>query len=338
MIRVEDLEKRFGETRALDRVSFEIERGEVVGFLGPNGAGKSTTMRILTGYLAADFGQVEIGGQRVDADDPRSRHKVGYLPESTPLYKGMRVDRYLDFVGRARGMGRSERKAALGRVLEQCGLIQHAQRRIGVLSKGYRQRVGLAQALFGDPEVLILDEPTSGLDPGEIVRIRALVAELGREKTVLLSTHVLGEVQETCQRLLILAGGRLVANGSPLELAGAEEAGLRLTLGAVDADVGAVLSRVEGVLEVRAAGSDPSGARAFELSVDERASAATAVARAVHAEGWPLIELRHEVPSIERVFLQRIARVEEPKEPSAGPFGAGATAGASEPPAAGGAS
>jgi len=321
MILVEDLQKRFGETRALDRVSFEIERGEVVGFLGPNGAGKSTTMRILTGYLAADEGLVEIAGQRVDADDPRSRAMVGYLPESTPLYRGMRVDRYLDFVGRARGMRRAERRQALARVLEQCGLEQHVQRRIGVLSKGYRQRVGLAQALFGDPEVLILDEPTSGLDPGEIVRIRALVAELGKQKTVLLSTHVLGEVQETCQRLLILAAGRLVANGTPLELADTEEAGLRLTLRGASADAAERLGELAEVEGVRAAGVDSSGARAFELAVADRASAAEAVAELAHARGWGLVELRHEVPSIESVFLRRIARVEEPEEPAAGPFG-----------------
>ena len=234
MIRVDELEKSFGDVRAVDRVSFEIRRGEVVGFLGPNGAGKSTTMKMLTGFLVPDGGRAEVAGAPVDPLAPgggvAARRHLGYLPESTPLYRSMRVDRYLDYVGRVRGLSRGARRAASERVVHDCDLEGYTRRRIATLSKGYRQRVGLAQALFGDPDVLVLDEPTSGLDPAEIVRIRELVRRLGERKTILLSTHVLSEVQETCRRVIILSAGRIVADGSPLDLAAAEDAQVTVTL------------------------------------------------------------------------------------------------------------
>ena len=219
MIHVEGLEKRYGEVTALAGVSFDVPAGQVVAFLGPNGAGKSTTMKILTGFLVPDAGSCAVAGRPVDPSDAAGRAAVGYLPEATPLYAGMRVDRYLGFVAELHGLGGAAKRDAVGRVIEACHLGAHAGRRIAWLSKGYRQRVGLAQALVGDPSVLILDEPTSGLDPREVVRMRELIRELGAEKTVLLSTHVLGEAEAVCDRALVIAAGRLVADGTPRELA-----------------------------------------------------------------------------------------------------------------------
>ncbi len=319
MIRVEDLCKSYGDVRAVDRISFRVERGEVVGFLGPNGAGKSTTMRMLCGCLVPDSGIAEIGGHRVDAEDVEARRRIGYLPESTPLYRSMRVADFLSFVGRARGMRRAERRSALERVLADCDLDGFAERRIGTLSKGYRQRVGLAQALFADPDVLVLDEPTSGLDPAEIVRIRELVQRLGERKTVLLSTHVLGEVQETCRRVVILAGGRIVADGSPLDLAAAEDATITATFRAPADDVRRALEALDEVRSVMVAGRDADGRIGFTIAAADRHAAAEAVAALAAARGWPLSELRHDVPSLETVFLRRTAR-DGDGVPAAGPF------------------
>jgi len=307
MIRVEELRKTYGDVRAVDGVSFEIAQGEVVGLLGPNGAGKSTTMKILTGFLYPESGTASVDGRRVDPEDPRSKEPIGYLPETTPLYPRMRVAEYLDFVGRMRGLGRAARRDALARVTTDCGLVGWERRRIGTLSKGYRQRVGLAQALFGDPKVLVLDEPTSGLDPAEITRIRALIQRLGETKTIVLSTHVLAEVQETCRRVIILAAGRVVADGSPLDLAEEERVELHVTLaadGTTPDAAAAALRGLAGVSEVRALGAD-AGRFALALAVEDRWSAAGEVAALAKQEGWTLLELSHDLPSLERVFLAR---------------------------------
>jgi len=221
LLEAHSLTKAYGSHLAVDDVSFSIRRSELVGFLGPNGAGKSTTMRMLTGALRPDRGAARLAGCRVDqtgAEGLVARSHLGYLPERTPLYSGMRVDGYLAFVAGLRGLTGAARSQAVQRVVETCSLGGYARRRIRELSKGYRQRVGLAQALMADPDVLVLDEPTSGLDPAEVVRIRELIMELAREKTVLLSTHVLSEIEEVCGRILIIAAGKLVADGTPGEL------------------------------------------------------------------------------------------------------------------------
>ena len=319
MIRVQGITKRYRDVRAVDDVSFEIASGEVVGFLGPNGAGKSTTMRILTGFLHADAGEVEIGGVPVDPRRPKSRRDIGYLPENTPLYRRMRVGEYLDYVGRMRGLGRASRREAMERVFVDCDLQGWGRRRIGELSRGYRQRVGLAQALLADPKVLILDEPTSGLDPAEIARIRRLVARLGETKTILLSTHILSEVQETCRRVIILARGKIVADGSPLDLASQESVELHVTLaGAVDGTP-VDLATIPGVSRVRALGSDEAGRAGFALAVTDRYDVAARLSRLAAERGWSLLELRHEMPSLERVFIRRTEAVPAPAErPAAG--------------------
>lgn len=305
MIRVEALEKCYGALRAVDKVTFAVESGEVVGFLGPNGAGKSTTMRCLAGTLHPDAGRIEIAGHQVHPQAMESRRCVGYLPEDTPLYGRMGVVAYLDFIGRLRGLGRSARRSAIARVVDQCGLAGREGQRIGTLSSGYRQRVGLAQALLCDPQVLILDEPTSGLDPAEVKRMRALVRALGEHKTVLLSTHVLSEVQELCARVVILSEGRVVADGTPLDLAEGEPVELRVTLEGADSDCGDALAALLGGVKVRATGSDGEGRRGFALQVAERYAAARALAELAAARGWTVVELRHELPGLEQVFLRR---------------------------------
>lgn len=214
MIVVEHLTKYYGEYPAVRGVSFSVEKGQVVGFLGPNGAGKSTTMRILAGFLTASSGKATIGGKDVFWDPIEARRRVGYMPESCPLYTDMRVDEYLWFRGGLKGLGRSERKTRMGYVMERCWLTDVRRQLIGTLSKGYRQRVGLADALLADPPVLILDEPTAGLDPTQIRETRKLMRELGQMHTMLLSTHILSEVEATCDSVIVIYQGQKVADGS----------------------------------------------------------------------------------------------------------------------------
>lgn len=312
MIQAEGLVKHYREVRAVDGVTFSVERGEIVGFLGPNGAGKSTTMRMLSGYLHPDRGRASIGGVPLEEDPLAARSAIGYLPEHTPLYREMRVDRYLGFVASVRGMGPAARREAVARVLDQADLEGYTTRRIRTLSKGYRQRVGLAQALIADPDVLILDEPTSGLDPGEIVRIRDRIVELARTKTILLSTHVLPEVEEVCRRAIILAGGRIVADGPLTELA--EEAGEALSVGLVlaataEAEALASLASLEGVEHAEVAGRLDDERVRIRLGVEDRWDVAARVTALASERGWRVVELSHDVPTLERVFLERTRRL-----------------------------
>src|SRR5436190_14604450 len=219
MIEVKRLTKYYGEYPAVRDVSFSVEKGQVVGFLGPNGAGKSTTMRILAGFLTASSGKATIAGKDVFWDPIEARRHIGYMPESCPLYADMRVDEYLWFRGGLKGLSRGERKQRLGYVTERCWLTDVRRQIIGTLSKGYRQRVGLADALLADPPVLILDEPTAGLDPAQIISTRKLIRELGREHTILLSTHILPEVEATCDSVIIIHNGRVVASSALGDLA-----------------------------------------------------------------------------------------------------------------------
>ncbi|MCA8972589.1 MAG: ATP-binding cassette domain-containing protein [Planctomycetes bacterium] len=218
MISVQNLSKLYGTFPALRGVSFEVPTGQVLGFLGPNGAGKSTTMKILTGYLYASGGSANVDGIDVEKNPVEVRRRVGYLPETNPLYADMRVDDYLRFVGEIRGVKGRDLRAAMDRVIASCGLQKVVKKGISELSKGYRQRVGLAQAMIHDPQILILDEPTSGLDPNQIVEIRDLIRSLGANRTVVLSTHYLQEVEATCDRILIVSGGQLVADGTHRQL------------------------------------------------------------------------------------------------------------------------
>jgi len=211
---VENLTKKYGPQRAVDNISFEVKTGEVVGFLGPNGAGKTTTMKIITCYMAPTEGDVKVGGLSILEDSEQIKKKIGYLPESNPLYYEMPVLEYLEFVADLQGFPRNKINSRIADMVHMTGLAAEKHKKIGELSKGYKQRVGLAQAMIHDPEILILDEPTTGLDPNQIVEIRKLIKELGKEKTVILSTHILPEVEATCDRILIINQGQIVADGT----------------------------------------------------------------------------------------------------------------------------
>lgn len=271
MIRIEGLSKRYGSTEALKGLSFEVPRGQVVGFLGPNGAGKSTTMRILAGSVMPTGGTAHVGDVNVVAEPVKARRLIGYLPENNPLYEEMMVVDFLRFVAEARGVERGLRSARIKSAVERCGLGNVLGKDIGQLSKGYRQRVGLAQAILHEPDLLILDEPTTGLDPNQIVEIRQLIRDLGREKTVILSTHVLSEVQSTCSRVLIINDGRLVADDSPERLTSSGEGALHVMLGSrlgalIDAErAAAVLRSVPGVTAVDKADDEGLGTAGFRV-------------------------------------------------------------------------
>ena len=215
-IEVKNLFKFYGEQAAVNDISFSIKKGEIVGFLGPNGAGKSTTMKILTGYMPATSGEVRICGEEVDVDSKETKKKIGYLPENNPLYLDMYVREYLEFVGKIYKV--PNLKHRIDEMIQQVGLEVEQNKKIGMLSKGYRQRVGLAQAIIHDPEVLILDEPTTGLDPNQLVEIRELIKNIGKSKTVMLSTHIMQEVEAICDRVIIIKSGKIVADNSASEL------------------------------------------------------------------------------------------------------------------------
>ena len=305
MIEIQDLWKRYGETQALRGISFEVPRGQVVGFLGPNGAGKSTAMKILTGFVGASSGSVRVAGIDVAADSVRTRRRIGYLSESNPLYDEMMVEEYLHFVAQVREIEATSRDACIQKATERCGLSEMRGRDIGELSKGYRQRVGLAQAILHDPDLLILDEPTTGLDPNQVVEIRSLIRELGREKTVLMSTHILPEVQATCSRVLIISDGLVVADDSPDRLV---EEGGRIDLELVpregrasSASLFSSLELLSGVQQVEAVEAEESGAMAFVLKVGVEDPRPAIFDLAV-GQGLVILKLARRRVSLEEIF------------------------------------
>ncbi len=309
MISVEAVTKRFGSLTAVDNLSFTVAQGEVLGFLGPNGAGKTTTMRILTGTLEPDAGQVLIDGVPIQRDLKAAKARVGYLPEANPLYDDLLVAEYLEYVGELRGLRGADLKAAAREAVEATGIGEVFYRPIGQLSKGYRQRVGLAAAILHRPEILLLDEPTEGLDPNQRVEIRRLVSELGKDRTVLLCSHVMREVEATCSRLVILSRGRLVAEGRVDELLAARTGrgrylvevegegvveALKALPGVTGCDAEGVNGRARVILETR--GTEELRPRIFALARDK---------------GWTLWELHREKASLEDVFRQLTSEGEE---------------------------
>jgi len=308
MIEVQDLAKWYGTTEALRQVSFSVQKGEILGFLGPNGAGKTTTMRILTGYMPPSSGTARVAGYDVFYDSIEVRKRIGYLPETVPLYPEMTVWDYLDFCARLRGV--TEPDAAIERVMEMTGIGERADWLIGKLSKGYRQRVGIAQALVHNPEVLILDEPTIGLDPKQIIEIRNLIKSLAGDHTIILSTHILPEVSQTCSRVLIINDGTIVAEDTPERLSarvrGAEHIHLQVAHPAPE--IPAELEKVQGVLGVRV---KTNGVYEIEtnLGTDRRAEIAAMVVQ----RGWGLLELRPLSLSLEEVFLKLTTTEEMPQ-------------------------
>jgi ABC-2 type transport system ATP-binding protein len=306
-IEVQDLHKSYGDHVALRGISFSVEAGEVVGFLGPNGAGKTTAMRILTGYFSPSAGTARIEGHDVLSSSIEARRRIGYLPESAPIYQDMRVHDFLNYIGRMRGMGTAERARGIDRVALQCGLSERMSQRIDTLSKGFRQRVGLAQALIHEPSILILDEPTTGLDPNQIVDIRNLIREVGRHKTVLLSTHILSEVQATCDRVVIINQGNLVADGPVDDVTTQEQGGILVRVifapGKVAPKLKVVekaIARVTGVQRVRPCEAPDRKHYGFEvLAVKDVRQALFTVAT---EQGLTLVELARAQSNLEEVF------------------------------------
>jgi ABC-2 type transport system ATP-binding protein len=314
MIEVENVTKRFGPILAVDRISFHIARGEVVGFLGPNGAGKSTAMRILACFFPPTSGRASVGGNDVMTHALQVKQLVGYFPERVSVYPDLPVRSFLDFVAEAKDVSRAERKREIARVIEACGLEAVSNRVIGHLSKGYRQRVGIAQALMHKPQVLILDEPTIGLDPEQVVEIRKLIRDLGAERTVILSTHILSEVSSVCDRVIIINRGRILASESLAELRAQLQRThrLRVEVEGVDAQIRGVLERLPGVETVREddrRGQEKNGTAAFILEyVGEDLRKETS--RAIMERGWGLLEVRALEPTLEDMYLQLIRDVE----------------------------
>jgi ABC-2 type transport system ATP-binding protein len=306
VIEVQHLTKRYGRFTAVNDVSFRVERGEILGFLGPNGAGKTTTMRILTGYIPATEGKAIVAGFDVFDQPIEAKRRTGYLPETPPLYPDMGVAEYLTFVATIKGVPSADIRTRVPYVMQRTRIADMAARQCAKLSKGYRQRVGLAAALLHNPDVLILDEPTAGLDPKQIIETRQLIKELAGDHTIILSTHILPEVSQTCQRVVIINKGRVVAIDTPdnltARLRGSETMYLQLTGGAAGADAAAALQRVPGVTGVSVADSTPQVV-GYEVVSEHGRDVRSDLAHAVVTGGWGLLEMRPIRMSLEDIFL-----------------------------------
>ena len=322
MIEVQHLTKRYGRVTAVDDVSFRVERGEILGFLGPNGAGKTTTMRILTGYMPATEGRATVAGYDIFDKPIEAKRRIGYLPETPPLYPDMTVREYLDFVARIKGVPPKEKNERVATVMQRTHVADMANRHCAKLSKGYKQRVGLAQALIHNPEVLILDEPTAGLDPKQIIETRDLIRGLAGDHTIVISTHILPEVAQTCQRVVIINKGRVAAIDTPdnltARLRGTETMYVQLDAGGADAAI--ALSALPGVTRVTLA-ERRDALEGFEVESDRGQDIRREIARAIVNRGWGLLELRPMRMSLEEIFLQ-VTTEERPEDRVAEPAAA----------------
>jgi len=313
MIEVQDLTKYYGPTLAISRLNFEVAAGEIVGFLGPNGAGKTTTLKILSGFLTPSGGTARINGKDCLTQSLEVRQSLGYLPETVPLYTDLTVSQFLRFAARAKGVGAKEETGEVERVEDACGLGEVRHKLIAALSKGYRQRVGLAQALLGNPPLLILDEPTIGLDPSQIVEIRQLIKELAGAHTVILSSHILPEVSQLCQRVIIINRGQIVASDTPENLSRQLGHGsrVRLTIQGPEQEVAAALQKIPEVKDVASQGEG----RYLVVAADDL-DARPLLARLVVERGWDLLELKAQEFTLEEVFLDLVTEEETAEEGS----------------------
>lgn len=306
MIKVDNLKKNYGEIKALNGITFEVKKGEVLGFLGPNGAGKTTTMKILTGFIAPSAGEVKIDNLDLLADSLKIREKIGYLPESVPLYTDMKVYEYLKFVAELRGVNKSQLVNRMKEMIKVCGLEKVIRQNIGELSKGYKQRTALAQAMIHDPEILILDEPTSGLDPNQIVEIRDLIKKLGAKKTVILCTHILQEVQAVCSRVVIINEGIIAASGTPEELQAKSKGQTYVTCQIKGADpekVKEVFTVIEGVKSVSLMPKQFEQGHGYKLEIvsgDPR----EIIFKKVVENNWELLGLNQAAVNLEDIFRE----------------------------------
>jgi len=311
MIRVTNLNKVYGTTTAIRDVTFEVEEGEILGFLGPNGAGKTTTMRILTGYTSSTSGSATVEDFDVRTNTLEVKKRIGYLPETVPLYPEMTVEGYLDFVAHVKGLPRDTRKHSVQKVIEDTELGPVHNRLCGNISRGFRQRVGIAQALVSDPPVLILDEPTVGLDPKQVVEIRTLIRSFHGKKTVILSTHILPEVSMTCSKVAIINEGSIVASGTPDNLMShlQERSRINLTIQGPADEVSAKLASLADVQEVKIVNRMPDNVSDFVLFGSGDKDIRAAVSQAVHANGWTILEMHSVGLSLEDIFLRVVTGV-----------------------------
>ncbi len=304
MIEITNLSKRFGELTAVDGVSFQVDRGDVLGFLGPNGAGKSTTMKMITGFIAPDAGSIVVGGDDISLHPVEVKRRIGYLPEGAPLYGDMTVRGFLGFIAEIRGYRGPERQKRFDRAVELVNLGSVLDQSIETLSKGFKRRVGLAQAIIHDPEVLILDEPTDGLDPNQKHEVRKLIRSMAEDKVIVLSTHILEEVDAVCDRAIIIAEGRIVSDGTPAELVARSSThnAVSITVRASAAD--GIRAELAGLPDVRDVGVvEESGGRVrFQVFPERGATVIEAVGRMVRERGWELEELRVERGQLDEVF------------------------------------
>lgn len=306
MIAVSNLTKTYGKNRGVNDISFSVPEGQIVGFLGPNGAGKTTTMNVITGYLSAQSGKVEIAGVDIEKKPIEAKRHIGYLPEQPPLYLTMTVNEYLEFVYDLKKVKNDDKKTHIEKICENLGLVDVRKRVIGHLSKGYKQRVGFAQALLGDPEVLILDEPTIGLDPRQIVEIRNVIKDIGKQRTIILSTHILPEVSAVCERVLVIANGKIVADDNPENLT----AGLKgnktqiVRVAGSSDDVRGLIERIEGVSSVKPLGNMEEDSADFIVENNHGTDIRKPLFNALAGAGYPLLMLRPQTDTLEDIFLQ----------------------------------
>jgi len=313
MIEVKNLVKKFGEAIAVNDITFTVNSGEVVGFLGPNGAGKSTTMKILTCFISATSGNASVGGYDCFRQSLEVRRQIGYLPEQTPLYTDMNVIDYLNFIADSHCMPAALKRERIQEMVEICGLTRMIHKDIGELSKGYRQRVGLAQALVHNPKIMILDEPTTGLDPNQIVEIRELIKTLGKDRVVILSTHILPEVEVTCSRILIISNGKLVGEGTPDELRrqmqGEEVYDVRIKADGKAVD--AVFRSQDWIIRSTSQGTEPSGIMRFRLHLKSPMTGEDSgekIFDLATTNQWKLLELKRSGATLEEVFKNLTTR------------------------------
>ena len=313
MIEVQHVSKRYGPVAAVNDVNFRVEAGQILGFLGPNGAGKTTTMRILTGYMPPTEGKALIAGYDVFDSPVEAKRRTGYLPESPPLYPDMTVREYLNFVAKIKAVASGERRQRIVYAMGRTNLADMANRHCGNLSKGYRQRVGLAQAILHNPDVLILDEPTAGLDPKQIIETRELIKELAGDHTIILSTHILPEGAQTWEQVVIINKGRVVAEDTPANLTGrlhgSETIQLQVDTGSTDPT--SIMSAVPGVVQIRVSAVTPNNDRSIEIQAAEGADIRRDIANTVVRNGWGLLEMRPIRLSLEEIFLQLTTTEEE---------------------------
>ncbi len=303
-IQVKNITKTYGTQKALDDLSFEVKTGEILGFLGPNGAGKTTTMKAITCYIRPNEGDIILGGKSVLNAPDEVKKRIGYLPENNPLYLDMAIMDYLYFIGELQGVSKGDLKSQVEKMIRICGLDLEKHKKIGELSKGYKQRVGLAQALIHDPEVLILDEPTTGLDPNQIIEIRKLIKEIGKEKTVILSSHILAEVEATCDRVLIINKGKIVADGSPETLRKETQGAEILKVGLSTTNRDEAHKALTAIKEIASVTFEDSGSMLFDVESRVGQSSAESIFKMCVNKGWFITQLRPVEKNLEDVFRE----------------------------------